>query len=354
MAKIYVTGSTRKIFGSGDFPGVTPELFAKLTSLGHSFTSFASSDAMISLNHHTFNFDHQYNKKGRDYPRFLIRIEPESVFPAQFLTRVTSRYVKVFTLGSSSRNFENFMNFPTAYRVNKNPLVPSLEDHIISDFIELNTKEGVYGEDNWRARPGNIVFIASNKASPSGGRNYFLRRKLVAGNFPHQFDVYGAGWNGKRSALVNTILRQILHSLRTGYIPRTIGMFNGVFSKFPDTNGFVADKHNLLKEYKFNVIIENSSLIHTEKIFDAFINGTIPIYFGPQISGYGVPDNAYLRFDGTMKGLNDSLNTLEDRDFRKMREESKNFVTSKEFQNQFSAESVYSQIADSINLYLQS
>jgi hypothetical protein len=352
MARIFLTGSAKDILESGDFPGVAPELISNLTSLGHVFTDFDSSEAMISLNHTQTSLLNRLKKVGKRYPKFLVRIEPDSVFPAQFSKRVTSKYVKVFTLGHFSSDIKNFRNFPTAYRVNKNPLIPSIHDPSISNFVEMNREKGVFETDNWLERSGNLVLVASNKASPSGNQNYFLRRRLIKENLRGDFDVYGIGWAGKRTTLILTSLKQIVFSLRFGYVPRLNTMLRGVFSDFPKTNGFVDDKHELLQGYKFNIIIENSSIIHTEKIFDAFINGTIPIYFGPELDGFGIPNSAYIRFDGSLRGLHDSLMCLEASDFERMRNESTRFISSNEFQNQFSAESVYSRIASSINLYL--
>ena len=352
MASIFLTGSAKDILGSGDFPGVAPELIENLEILGHSFTDFDSSDAMIALNHPMFSFAKKLKKKGKKYPKFLIRIEPDSVFPAQFSKRVTSKYVKTFTLGYFSNDVDSLRNYPTAYRINRNPLIPSLQDPSISTFVELNEKKGVFGKDNWLARSGNLVFIASNKTSPSGNRNYFMRRKLVRENLSGEIDVYGIGWASNRSNLFLTVFKQILFSLRSGYIPKFYWMLIGVFSNFPKSNGFVDDKHGLLQRYKFNVIIENSSMIHTEKIFDAFVNGTIPIYFGPELDGFGIPKNAYIRFDGSIRGLYESLKGLEASDFERMRSESTRFIRSAEFQKQFSAKSIYSQISSSISLYL--
>ncbi len=352
MARIFLTGSAKVLLGTNDYPGVAPELISHLELLGHSFSDFDSSEAMISLNHTKASLLEKLKKVGKKYPKFLVRIEPDSVFPAQFSKKVTSKYEKVFTLGYLSSDVDNFTSFPTAYRVNKNPLIPSLHDPSISKFVEVNRGKGVFETDNWLTRPGEMVFIASNKTSPSGNLNYFLRRKLVKENLRGHIDVYGIGWAGKKSILIATILKQIAFSIRIGYVPKLCRMLDGVFSDFPKTNGFVDDKHELLQGYKFNVIIENSSNIHTEKIFDAFINGTIPIYCGPELDGFGVPSCAYIRFDGSIVGLFESLKGLKSSDFETMRIESTKFIQSDEFQNQFSAESVYSRIASSINLYL--
>ncbi|MCD8134775.1 MAG: glycosyltransferase family 10, partial [Parabacteroides gordonii] len=53
--------------------------------------------------------------------------------------------------------------------------------------------------------------------------------------------------------------------------------------------GRVADKHAFLKDYKFTIAIENSSIsgYSTEKIYHPFLAQSLPIYWGdPNISSY--------------------------------------------------------------------
>lgn len=57
-------------------------------------------------------------------------------------------------------------------------------------------------------------------------------------------------------------------------------------------SGPVADKHAFLKQHRFNIAFENSAFkgYTTEKIYDAFIAGCIPIYWGdPSIERYFNP-----------------------------------------------------------------
>lgn len=57
---------------------------------------------------------------------------------------------------------------------------------------------------------------------------------------------------------------------------------------------FVEDKHKWLQEYKFNLCFENSSYpgYLTEKLFDAYNAGCIPIYWGDTSLRVGFADNA--------------------------------------------------------------
>jgi hypothetical protein len=65
--------------------------------------------------------------------------------------------------------------------------------------------------------------------------------------------------------------------------------------------GFVPmdDKLDSLKDYRFQVVLENSSYNHyfSEKLTDCVLAGTYPIYYGcPNLDDY-FPSNSYLRID---------------------------------------------------------
>jgi hypothetical protein len=59
-----------------------------------------------------------------------------------------------------------------------------------------------------------------------------------------------------------------------------------------NTGGPVEDKHAFLKQHRFNIAFENSAYkgYTTEKIYDAFIAGCIPVYWGdPSVERYFNP-----------------------------------------------------------------
>lgn len=63
--------------------------------------------------------------------------------------------------------------------------------------------------------------------------------------------------------------------------------------------GVAADKHDTLASYRFALCIENTRFpgYISEKLFDCFVAGTIPVYLGaPDIADY-VPEEAYVSAD---------------------------------------------------------
>ena len=68
-----------------------------------------------------------------------------------------------------------------------------------------------------------------------------------------------------------------------------------ILSNFPQTYGIVYDKHALIQQAKFTLIIENEDTYCSEKIFDSIINGSIPIYLGPRLNEIGLPEDIAIQ-----------------------------------------------------------
>ena len=47
--------------------------------------------------------------------------------------------------------------------------------------------------------------------------------------------------------------------------------------------------------YKYSIVIENSSDYVSEKLFDSLLSGCIPVYVGPDLSLYDLPENLYIQ-----------------------------------------------------------
>ncbi len=90
---------------------------------------------------------------------------------------------------------------------------------------------------------------------------------------PEEFDLYGINWNKPRkfqggfSKILNrsTLIRKLCTK------------------KFPSWRGTIKNKRDVLKKYKFSICYENCKNVKgyiTEKIFDCFFAGCIPVYWG--------------------------------------------------------------------------
>lgn len=133
--------------------------------------------------------------------------------------------------------------------------------------------------------------IAGNKYVADPRELYSERVKTIRWfeqNHPEQFDLYGVGWDqfifrNKLSKFLNKIspLRKALKHCDV----------------FPSYRGKVDSKCATLSRYQFCICYENAEQIPgyiTEKLFDCFFAGVIPIYWGaPDIADY-IPKETYI------------------------------------------------------------
>lgn len=109
------------------------------------------------------------------------------------------------------------------------------------------------------------TMFATNKNFNSTLQLYGQRRTIVQyfeHNAPDDFDLYGKGW----------------HDLRVA-------------------KGYRTNKIEILKQYKFCICYENSRKLPgyiTEKIFDAFVAGVVPIYWGDQSTKKVIPQECFI------------------------------------------------------------
>lgn len=69
------------------------------------------------------------------------------------------------------------------------------------------------------------------------------------------------------------------------------------FQPFPSWRGKIDSKNTTLSKYKFAICYENAKSIPgyiTEKIFDCFFAGCIPIYLGPPNIDDFIPSDTYI------------------------------------------------------------
>lgn len=109
----------------------------------------------------------------------------------------------------------------------------------------------------------------------------------------NDFDLYGAGWGAisfRKNFMKYAPLFPGFATLKK-YLQRFL------FVPFPSWKGKVDSKHETLSKYKFAICYENAKNIPgyiTEKIFDCFFAGCVPIYLGPPNKDVFIPTDTYI------------------------------------------------------------
>ena len=195
-------------------------------------------------------------------------------------------------------------------------------------------------------REKDFVIIAGNKKSSEKNELYSVRLhciKWFEKHYPNSLDLFGFGW--KLTAFNNDYFLGRIFTR----INRRLSFFKNEFKVY---KGSVDRKHEVLKNYNYSICFENvfgySGYI-TEKIFDCFLAGTIPIYKGaPNILDH-IPSNCIIMFDD-FKDLNsmyDYLINISEATLIEYRDNIRTFLTSqkiKNFQNSFFASTILNEI----------
>ena len=63
-------------------------------------------------------------------------------------------------------------------------------------------------------------------------------------------------------------------------------------------HGRVSSQFEFLRKLEFVVVIENEPTYLTEKLLNAIIAGCVPLYLGPPLSEFGVPDDVAVQVNG--------------------------------------------------------
>ncbi|MFY0750721.1 glycosyltransferase family 10 domain-containing protein [Pseudomonas sp. NFX5] len=171
-------------------------------------------------------------------------------------------------------------------------------DNLIDDkkFIKINFPNRIKSlqPDGFLSRPIFCCLISSNRALTIHDSRDLYKERVKAirwfeKNAPENFHLYGGGWNipAAKGGIRGAIERRFWNSF-TKLVK---------FRPFPSYRGKICSKHETLKNTRFSICYENVRDLPgyiTEKIFDCFFSGCIPIYWGASnISDY-IPEDCFI------------------------------------------------------------
>jgi hypothetical protein len=138
-----------------------------------------------------------------------------------------------------------------------------------------------------------------------------------------QFDLYGMGWDNYRFSGPKIV--RALNKIKP--LTRLLA------PSFPSYRGKVVQKKTVLERYKFAICFENARDIPgyiTEKIFDCFVAGCVPVYWGADNVGSHIPDSCYIDMKSfsSYEELYFFMTSMPDMDYLKYLEEIEGFLRS--------------------------
>jgi hypothetical protein len=233
-----------------------------------------------------------------------------------------------------------------------NPAVPDVRDPELVKILDSIPQNSWFDYVSWNKRSHKLVMIAANKVSPISKSNYSMRRNLASSIDTEILEVFGPLWGGSYYQKIYHRIAVLVAAIKQGTFPNLPQIYASLFKKYKASRGVLADKHKLLRESKFTLVVENSNFIVTEKIFDAFINGSIPIYVGADLKLFGVPSGLAIESSGNPKDIESIVKNLSEVEVKEHLKALQNFVTSEYFLSNWPADKVYLKIADKVKSYL--
>jgi hypothetical protein len=177
------------------------------------------------------------------------------------------------------------------------------------------------------------VLVASNKAlTVVDPRDQYQARVRILDwyerNAPADFHLFGRGWD--RPAALPGRLGRVRNQLR-----KILARFLPAKSPYATWRGPVDDKIELLKRARFCLAHENCRDLEgyvTEKLFDSFRAGCVPVYVGPKEIADLVPTGCFIdgRVYETPAALDAFLRTIDDAAYRGYQERIRAFLLSEQ------------------------
>jgi len=190
------------------------------------------------------------------------------------------------------------------------------------------------------------IFIYSNKLSFVKGEYYSLRRECLH-KIP-EIDHYGNNWN------LDFIkkLKILLGTLRIEMSAKHFRLKNGSkywFKNWKSWKGVASNKYKLYEQYKFAIVIENCDDSLTEKIFDAFFNFTIPIYVGPNLRDWGIPEALAIQVNPNISDIKLGIEKAKLKNYQSWKIELKEWLEKEETKKNWSSTEVFQRLIGAIN-----
>lgn len=266
-------------------PGALQDSGFELVPLGD-----RSAEGYLALEHSNKNLIQASRQIPRSN-RVLIALEPEAVTPAQHSQPVRNKYGLTLVQSPLQRKSSDDLLIRMGYLPPKADLLKLMDKH---------------------ARPTDrrakrIAVINENKFSFVRRNNYGTRRRLmreIAGLGTHVV-LAGRGWDGSVWWRVNRQIRAFAHCILSGSIPRFKNFSVRSMAKFSNVSlvGRVESELDFISQSRFNLVIENDPDYLSEKLFNAVMGGSVPIYIGPALSLFDIPNNVAIQVPPDVSGI---------------------------------------------------
>ena len=215
--------------------------------------------------------------------KILITIENEVVLRNNWLRKNHDLFDIILTWN------DDFIDNKKYFKI----MLPSMDQHIQeNDFLPFSEKKYLSCMISWKKKYKHKNETQTLKKNII---NFFEKNNLT-----NNFHLYGPNWD--ETVFDYLGIFEFLNYPRFQKFRKIICNDN-----FKSWKGKTNDKQKTMRNYKFAFIIENASDYNgfiTDKIFDCFYSGTVPIYIGAKNIKSFIPIECFIDFR-EFKNLND-------------------------------------------------
>ena len=183
--------------------------------------------------------------------------------------------------------------------------------------------------------------VAGGKLSFIAGELYGLRREVIHSD--SRVDLYGQGWQKS----IFEKFKEIAYQLAVLVTSKKKSSFNALalyFRKPKRSFGPIGDKILINSQYKVSVVIENSASYMSEKLLEAIVAGSIPVYVGPDPSNFGIPESLFVLAQANRESIFDGVTVALKIDYELWAKNALDFLESSEVQEGWSLEHYWNSI----------
>jgi alpha(1,3/1,4) fucosyltransferase len=279
----------------------------------------------------TFSLDMDVHPSHSAKPRYLLMLETPQIRAENGVHENWNNYKKIFTWNDALVDGKRFIkiNFPNNIKIQQ--------------------------PDGLNLREIFCCLISSNRALAVNDPRDLYKERVAAirwfeKNAPTDFQLYGIDWNipAAKNGLRGAIERRFWKA-----VGRVIKLH-----PFPSYRGRIERKHYILKNARFSICYENVSDLPgyiTEKIFDCFFAGCIPIYWGARNITAHIPEDCFIdrRKFKDMTELYQFLHKMTDDEFVGYQKRISSFLSSKAaepFSSVYFAETIVNTIVKDLGI----
>jgi hypothetical protein len=187
----------------------------------------------------------------------------------------------------------------------------------------------------------SVLMINSNKLSFVRGELYSLRRRCI--KKVKGIKLMGGNWD----LGIFPRIRNMASALKLCVITLNIPHIGGVISWFFSWHEWMGSPENktfALENYAVTIVIENSLEFLTEKLFDAFFAGVIPVYVCPKVEHFGIPSRFVVQADPNLTSIKYAIEQAKGINYNEWRKEVYEWLDMASTKEQWSAEKVFDRL----------